>query len=72
MVWVMTVIASLFSEELGAVIQIDAEDVDKADIIMAKHDLALLHMLLANQTKRTLLAFHITKKLFMRKRGLSF
>jgi len=35
-------IASLFSEELGAVIQIDAEDFDKADKIMVKHNLAFV------------------------------
>ncbi len=32
-------IASLFSEELGAVIQIDVQDVDKATNILTKHDL---------------------------------
>ncbi len=36
------VIASLFSEELGAVIQIDADDFDKAGNIMVKHNLALV------------------------------
>lgn len=34
------VIASLFSEELGAVIQIDAEDFDVANNIIIKHNLA--------------------------------
>lgn len=34
------IIASLFSEELGAVIQIDAENLGKAESILAKYDLA--------------------------------
>ncbi len=35
------VIASLFSEELGAVIQIDTKDLDKVENIMVKHNLTL-------------------------------
>ena len=33
-------VASLFSEELGVVMQIDAEDLDKVENIMVKHNLA--------------------------------
>ena len=59
------VIATLFSEELGAVIQIDAEDKDKVDNILAKYNLAFAtHVLGTLNNKNSICISHNGKVIY--------
>ena len=61
------VISNLFSEELGAVIQIDAEGVDKANNIMVKHNLALVTHVIGKPNDTDTISFSHNKEVIFEK-----
>lgn len=62
------VIASLFSEELGAVIQIDAEDFDKAGNIMVKHNLPFITPVFGKPNNTNKISIYREKKVIYEKK----
>ena len=60
-------IASLFSEELGAVIQIDAEDSGKVDNILAEHNLASITHGFGKLNNKSTINFSHNKKIIYEK-----
>ena len=61
------VIASLFSEELGVVIQIDADDFDKANSVMAKHNLAYITHVFGKPNNKNTISISHEKKIIYEK-----
>ena len=61
------VIASLFSEELGTVIQINAEDVDKINSIFTKHNLASNTHVIGSLNKTNSILISYNKKVIYEK-----
>ena len=61
-------VASLFSEELGAVIQINADDFDKANNIIINHNLALItHVVGKPNNKNSIIISHGRKVIYEEK-----